>query len=79
MLAMHQNGGAANLQTELPFNSNAAVLVVDPVGCYLGEPSALSTTSTSALRATVSSYRSCTIVTEQRHAASGQRGGCLPP
>jgi len=42
MLDRHQNGDAANIQTELPLNSSAVVLVVDPVGCYLGEPSALS-------------------------------------
>ena len=36
---------------KLPLNGSEVVLVVDPVGCYLGEPSALSSTSMSALRA----------------------------
>ena len=79
MLDMHRNDDAAHTQTKLPLNGSEVALVVDPVGCYLGEPSVLSSTSTSALCAIESTYRSCMIVTEQRHSSSGQRGGCLPP
>ena len=55
---MHQNDDAAHTQTKLPLNGSEVVLVVDPVGYYLGEPSVLSSTSTSALRAIESSDHS---------------------
>jgi hypothetical protein len=50
MFDMHQNDDAAHTQTKLLLNGSDVVLMVNPVGCYLGEPSVLSSTATSALR-----------------------------
>jgi len=58
MLDMHQNDDAVHTRTKLPLNGSEVVLAVDPVGCYLGEPSVLSSASTSALRAIESSDHS---------------------
>ena len=58
MLDMHQNEDAVHPRTKLPLNGSEVVLVVDPAGCYLGEPGVLSSTSTSALRAIESSDHS---------------------
>ena len=54
MLDMHQNDDAVHTRTKLPLNGREVVPVVDPVGYYLGEPSVLSSASTSALDASES-------------------------